>query len=153
MEISIEKISIWILEALESEWRREPDIGKCRPVSEVLGPLKQKHNLTDADITRGVKFCLQKGYIDVVTRHDGQAMLPSDDGLTILGKIAQVRLDEQEKKKWSRSDKISLASLVFAIVAFFLGFFLGDHFSKRPESIPVQLPQTNTTADTSTVLH
>ena len=118
---SIEQISIWILEAFEEEWQREPDWLKCRISKYVLGPLKQRHNLADADITRGLRFCAEKGYIKTLNREDGQAILPSDCGLAALGTIAMNRIEEKEKKKWTRTDKIALASFAFTVIAFLFG--------------------------------
>ena len=118
---SIEQISIWILEALEEEWQREPDWLKCRTAKYVLGSLKQKHNLTDADIKRGLNFCVENGYIKALNRADGQAIQPSNNGLGILGEIAISRIEKQEKKKWTRADKIALAGFIFTVIAFVVG--------------------------------
>ena len=146
---SIEKISIWVLEALEEEWRREPDWLKCRLASEVLSPLKPEHQIEDADITRGLHFLIERRYIKALNRADGQALMPSDDGLAMLGKIALSRIEEQEKKKWTRADKIALASLIFAVITFFVGIFIGDHLSKKSDNLPRQLQQTNNPSNTS----
>ena len=135
MAHNVEKISIWILEALEEEWRREPDILKCRTEGVVFGEVMAKHNLENADISRAIMFMVapNRQYLKIVDRQDGRAILPSDNGLAILGRIALCRIEEQEKKKWSRADKISLASLVIGIVLFFLGYFLGDHNAKKSD--------------------
>jgi hypothetical protein len=108
-----------------------------------LGTLKTKHSLDDADIARGLKFCNERGYIKVLNREDGQAMLPSDDGIRMFAQVEQVRLDEQEKKKWSRADKISLASLVVGVILFFLGYYIGDRNAKKSDNMPTPPQQTN----------
>ena len=133
---NVERVSIWVLEALEGEWRREPDLLKCRPVSEVLEPLKSAHQIEDEDINRAIRFMLSpsRAYITGVNRHDGQAMQPSDNGQAILAHLALARLEENEKKQWSRSDKIALAGFLFSIVTFVAGFLVGDHTSKTPDN-------------------
>jgi len=146
---SIETISIWILEALEEEWRREPDWLKCRLASEVLGPLKPAHQIEDADITRGLHFLMDRRYIKALNRSDGQALLPSDDGLAMLAKIDLSRIEEQEKKQWTRADKIALASLLFSVITFCLGLFIGDHLSKKSDNVVTPLQQTNNPSDAS----
>jgi hypothetical protein len=147
MPPSVEKISIWVLEALEEEWRRDPSLLTCRPASQVLGPLKTKHNIEDADIDRAIMFMISptRQYLQVVNREDGQAILPSDNGLAMLSKIALVRIEEEEKKKWTRADKIALASFIFTVIAFFVGLFIGDHLPKKTDNNPPLLQQTNAT--------
>lgn len=141
----VERISIWILEALEEEWRREPDLMKCRLTSEVLGPLKDRYKIEDKDITRALHFMLadSRRYLTVLTRPDGQAILPSDNGLAIMAKIAESRIEDTEKKKWSRSDKIALASFVFSVVTFAIGFFAGAQSSKKSDGNQPAMQQTN----------
>jgi hypothetical protein len=153
MPPSVEQISIWILEALEEEWRRECDLVKCRTTAVVLGEVMAKHSLKNADIDRGLHFCIERQYIKAVNREDGQAMLPSNYGLAILAKIAKVGIEEQEKRKWSRADKISLASLIFGVITFFIGVFIGDHLSKKSDSLPSQPQQTNSITNTSPKSH
>jgi len=117
---TVEKISIWILEAVEKEWRREPDVMKCRPASQVLGPLKTEHGITDGDIDNAIMFMCapSRQYLTILNRNDGQAIIPSDNGLSILGRIEQHRLEEKEKRKWSRADKIALVSFIFTVFSF-----------------------------------
>jgi hypothetical protein len=141
---SIEKISIWILEVLDEERQREPDLQYARPATEVLGVLKTKHGITDAEITRGLNFCIERQYIKAATLPDGaQVMLPSVAGVAMHGLILKARRDEQEKKKWSRSDKIALASFAFSIFTFFGGLYIGR---QNPDKSTTALPppqQTN----------
>ena len=96
MAHTIEKVSIWILEALEEEWRREPDILKCRIVDVVLGEVMAKHGLENDEITRAIIFMMStsRQYLRVIERQDGKAILPSDAGLAILGTIQLQRIDE-----------------------------------------------------------
>jgi hypothetical protein len=145
---SVEQISIWVLEALEEEWRRDPSLLTCHPASQVLGPLKAKYKIEDADITRALTFMISpsRQYLQIVNRDDGQAILPSDTGLAILGKIALSRIEEQEKKKWTRADKIALASLAFSVIAFVVGVFIGDHLSKKSDNTQPALQHTNATS-------
>jgi hypothetical protein len=58
------------------------------------------------------------------------AIVPSDNGLAILAKIELSRMEEKEKKKWSRADKIALASLIFSVVSFFARYYFGDRNAK-----------------------
>ena len=148
---SVEQISIWTLEALEEEWRREPDQLKCQPASKVLGPLKDRYNIEDKDITAALHFMLadSRRYLTVINRPDGQAILPSDNGLAILAVIRQSRIEEQEKKKWSRADKIALASLALSAVTFVAGFFAGAQSSKKPADNQPRQQQTNPAPVTS----
>jgi len=61
----------------------------------------------------------------------------------MLSKIALVRIEEEEKKKWTRADKIALASFIFTVIAFFVGLFIGDHLPKKTDNNPPLLQQTN----------
>jgi len=109
MAHTVEQVSIWILEAVEKEWRREPDVYKCRPASEVLGPLKAEHGITDSQIDHAIHFMCSESrqYLSIITRNDGMAIIPSDNGLVMLGRLELNRIEEREKKKWSRADKIA----------------------------------------------
>jgi hypothetical protein len=151
MAHAVEKISIWILEALEEEWRREPNILKCRTCEVVLGEVMAKHGLENNEITRAINFMFvpPRQYLQIVERQDGKAVLPSENGLAILGKIALTRLEEQEKKKWSRGDKLALASFVLSAISFFAGIHVGEQATKKSASMPIVSQQTNSAAITS----
>jgi hypothetical protein len=150
---TVEKISIWVLEAVEQEWRREPDYLKCRPASEVLGPLKSKHSIEDADIDHAIHFMCSpsRKYLTVLNRDDGMVVFPSDNGLAILAKIELSRIEEKEKKKWSRADKIALASLIFSVVSFFAGYYFGDRNAKSSTDNLTTSSQTNSISQSMTV--
>jgi hypothetical protein len=148
MAHTVEKISIWVLEAVEKEWRREPDILKCRLASEVLGPLKTKYGITDAEIDHAIHFMCSpsRQYLSIINRDEGMAIFPSDNGLAILAKIELSRIGDQEKKKWSRADKIALASFIFSVVSFFAGFHIGEQSTKKTENMQIPLTPTNSAA-------
>ena len=96
MATSTEQITIWILEALEKEWQREPSIIKCRPSSIVLGEVMAEHGLANDEITKAITFMASpsRQYLQICGREDGQAILPSDAGLRMLGTIQLHRVDE-----------------------------------------------------------
>jgi hypothetical protein len=146
---SIERVSIWILEVLEEERQREPNCMKCRLESDVLGTLKARHSTDDSTITKGLRFCLDRGYVSRLKRQDGIATSLTDDGIKMLGQIQQCRLDEEEKKKWSRSDKIALASFIFSVLTFVAGYFAGAQASKKSDSMQTPPPQTATNITSS----
>jgi hypothetical protein len=150
MSHTIEGMAIWILEALDEERQNEQDLMKCRPSSLVFGELKTKHGLEDKDINRGLRFCLDQGFVTVLNRPDGQAMLPSKIGIKMLGEILMVRhqeeekkKQEEEKKKWTRADKIALASLIFSVLSYFLGFYVGKHDVQSSDAAANVPQQTN----------
>jgi DNA-binding PadR family transcriptional regulator len=143
MAPSVEKISIWVLEALEEEWRREPDWTKCRTASQVLGPLKPAHQIEDADITRALHFLSERGYIKSLKRPDGPARLPSDDGLAMLARIKLARTEETESKRWTRTQKIAVAAIVVSVILPFVGWIVFGHAASRPAKQPLVAPQTN----------
>jgi len=95
---SIERITIWILEALDDERQREPHCLKCRLESEILGTLKDRHSIDDVAITKGLRFCLDRGYISRLKRPDGIATSLTDDGIRMWGQVQQTRLDEANEK-------------------------------------------------------
>ncbi|MGA2178536.1 MAG: hypothetical protein ABSH15_02995 [Verrucomicrobiota bacterium] len=96
MATSTEQIAIGILEALEKEWQREPSIVKCRPSSIVLGEVMAAHGLANEEITKTIMFMAapERQYLQICNREDGQAILPSDAGLRMLGAIQLHRIDE-----------------------------------------------------------
>lgn len=134
MAPSIEKVVLWILEALEQERQREPDWLKCRVASEVLGTIKAKHGVDDARIRHGLDFCLQTRYVKVLNRQDGQVVALDDDGIRMYATIEKARLDEREKKKWSRTEKIALASFIFTVISFFIGLHIGETSARKSDS-------------------
>jgi hypothetical protein len=148
---TVEKISIWILEAVEKEWRREPDVMKCRPASQVLGPLKTEHGITDGDIDNAIMFMCapSRQYLTILNRNDGQAIIPSDNGLSILGRIEQHRLEEKEKRKWSRADKIALVSFIFTVFSFFAGYHFGQQTTDKRDADKPTITATNSVSHTS----
>jgi hypothetical protein len=141
---SIEQVSIWILEVLEEERQREPDWLKCRVASEVLGALKPKHGLDGARINHGLNFCAEKRYVKFLNRQDGQVAALDDAGVIMIGLLQKSRLDDQEKKNWSRADKIALASLLLSIVSFVAGFHLGEQAATKSDNKPIPPLQTVT---------
>jgi hypothetical protein len=143
MAPSVENVSIWVLEALEDEWRCEPDLTKCRTASQVLGPLKPGHQIEDADITRALHFLIQKRYIKALNRPNGQAILPSEDGLAMLSRIKFARTEERETKRWTRTQKIAVAAIVVPVILAFVGWVLFSHAGSRPVKQPPVSSQTN----------
>ena len=132
MEYTVEKIGIWILEALEDEWRREPDWAKCKTSAEVLGPLKPKYQIDDADITRALHFIAERRYVKVLNRQDGQAVMISDDGLVILAKIKQNRIEEakleaagkKENAERRQDVRLKIYPIVISILALVIAYLV-----------------------------
>src|SRR5207249_7769855 len=72
MAASTDQIAIWILMALKEEWERDPSHLTCRIESVVLGPLKSKHKIEDADITRGIRFLVDHRMLDRSEEHTSE---------------------------------------------------------------------------------
>ena len=108
MAHNVEKVSIWILEALEEEWRREPDILKCRTEGVVLGEVMEKYSLENDEISRAIMFMVSpaRQYLRIIDRQDGRAILPSDNGLAILAQIHLERLNEAKAQAASQKAEI-----------------------------------------------
>ena len=70
--------------ALKEEWERDSSHLTCRTESAVLGPLKSEHHVEAADITRGIRFLIERRLLNAVNRQDGRATLPSPAGLDYL---------------------------------------------------------------------
>jgi len=147
MTTSTEQICIWILEALEKEWQREPSIIKCRPSSVVLGGVMAEHGLTNDEITKAITFMASpsRQYLQICGREDGQAILPTDAGLRMLGAIQLHRVDEakaqsaaQKSERERRQDVrqrwypiiIALLMLVIAYLAYRLS--VTSHIATPP---------------------
>lgn len=124
MNGTTEQIAIWILEALKSEWERTPTLIDCRAQKFVLGELKSKYQLEDADITRGLRFLISIGAIDSARRQDEQATLPSITGLEFLKthQCAQKKEVEREQDVRLRIYPIIIA-ILSAIIAL-LGYLV-----------------------------
>jgi len=132
MEHTVEQVSIWILEAVEKEWRREPSIIKCRPSSIVLGEVMAEHGLANEEISRAIMFMVAptRQYLTICSRDDGQAILPSDAGLRMLATIQLHRIDEakaaaaSERAETHRREDVRLriyqiiAALLAVLVAY-----------------------------------
>jgi hypothetical protein len=84
MDASTEQIAVWILTALKEEWEHDRSHLTCRAESVVLGPLKSKYNIEDADITRSIRYLVDRRMLQAVNRQDGRATLPSPAGLDYL---------------------------------------------------------------------
>ncbi|XHR28577.1 MAG: hypothetical protein ACFUZC_22000 [Chthoniobacteraceae bacterium] len=115
MAISTEQIAIWILAALKEEWERDPSLLTCRTEASVLVSLKSKHKINDSDITRGIRFLLQRGMLTAVNRKDGRATLASMCGQEFL----EAHMDskkEQTKADFDRRFRV-YAVIVAIIVA------------------------------------
>jgi hypothetical protein len=132
MAHTVEQVSIWVLEALEAEWRREPDITKCRTEGIVLGEVMAAHDLESTDIDRALEFMVAptRQYLRVVGRQDGRAILPSDAGLAMLARIQLQRIDEAKAKaddekteKYRRQDvRLRIYTLIIALLAVLVSY-------------------------------
>ena len=68
-----EDIAILILEALKQEWERNQSHLTCPTEAAILGPVKSKYKLEDADINRGMNFLVNRQMVAAVNRKDGRA--------------------------------------------------------------------------------
>lgn len=122
MAASTEQIAFWILAALKEEWERDPSHSTCRPESVVLGALKTQHKIEDADITRGIRYLIDRRALDAVNRKDGRATLPNTIGLEILAEHHAAQKREAERKQSARwtiyAVVISLIGLVLTYLAY-----------------------------------
>jgi|SRR5215469_12400813 len=137
---SVARISIWILEAIEKEWRREPDWLKCRAASQVLGPLKTEHGIEDEDIDHAIHFMCSpsRQYLKVLKRDDGIALLPSVSGLGVLDTIERHRLKEKERNAHAR-----------AFFPFFAGYYFFQQKADKQNANKPAVTVTNLVSHTS----
>ena len=112
MHAPTEQIAIWILMALKEEWEHDPSHSTGRTESVVLGPLKSKHNIEDADISRGIRFLASRRMLQAVNREDGRATPPSPVGLEYLAAHIAQHL-ASNKVEPSRPSKTSYSLSVF----------------------------------------
>ena len=128
MATSTEQIAIWVLQALKEEWERDPSRMTCRTEAAVLGPLKTKHGIEDVDITRGIRFLVERRALDAVNREDGRATLPNATGFEILAAHNSAQRREAEQEQRRRMDRgtsmrgwiaiiISVLSFIIAVIA------------------------------------
>ena len=103
MATSTEQSALCILAALKEEWERDPSLLSCRTESLVLGPLKSKHKIEEAEITRGIRFLIERRALDALVRKDGRATLPfmmalesasSEDRERLLAAFGNVNLSD-----------------------------------------------------------
>jgi hypothetical protein len=114
MAASTEQIALWILAALKEERERDPSRLTCRTEAIVLGPLKSKHKIEDADITRGIKYLMGRRALDAVNRKDGRATLPNEIGLEIL---AEHLASEKKRTKEEFDRRFRVYAVIVAIIA------------------------------------
>jgi len=119
---STEQIAIWILMALKEEWERDPSHLTCRTGAIVLGPLESKHAIEDADITRGMRFLIDRRMLDAVNREDGRATLPNALGLEHLAAHEAAQKREVERKQDVRLKIYPIIIAILALVIAFLGY-------------------------------
>ena len=114
MAISTEQIAIWILAVLKEEWERDSSIITCRTEASVLGFLKPKHKIDDSDITRGLRFLVERKMLTAVNRKDGRATLPSRCGLEYL---AEHLASKNERAKADFDRRFRVYAVIIAIIA------------------------------------
>jgi hypothetical protein len=153
MATPTEHIAVWILEAAEAEALREPDLIKRRLDSFVLGEVMAAHSLESVDIDRGVKFLVDRRLLDAVGKDGGVVSYPTTDGEDFLRehreqtrRFIAAKVESIEKKKWTRSEKIALASFILSVVSFFVGIHVGQQGAKKSDSMPTVSPPTNSAA-------
>ena len=83
---------------MKEEWERDPSLLTCRTDSVVLGSLKSEHQVEDADITRGIRFLVDRRMLEAVNRKDGRATLPSPSGLEYLAAHMAEHLGSNKKE-------------------------------------------------------
>jgi hypothetical protein len=118
MATSTRQIAIWILEALKEERKRQPDFMKCRHEGEVLTPLREQHQLVNADISDGLSFLNRRKLLHIYLLPDtSRVAWISDDGLEYLedyhsaieaDRIYQERETEKAKTMQERESEHSL---------------------------------------------
>ncbi len=100
--------------ALKEEWERDPSHLTCRIESVVLGPLKSKHKIEDADITRGIRFLIDHRMLDAVNRNDGRATLPNPTGFEYL---AAYLASEKKRSKDEFDRRFRVYAVIIAVIA------------------------------------
>ncbi len=114
MSASTERIAIWILEALKAEWERDPSHLTCRTDAVLLGSLKPKHNIGDADISRGINFLVSRSMLSAVNRSEGRASFPSERGFEYLA--AHIS-SEAARRKEAFDRRFRVYAVIVAIIA------------------------------------
>ena len=116
---STEQIAIWMLEALEKEYEREPDISKCRFDSIVFGEVMAKHHLENEDINRGLRFIMSFRGIRAVNEEGGRQRrtLPTPNGLQYLEdyRLRQRQENTLQKRQVQEHKQHSIIFLTFII--------------------------------------
>lgn len=124
MATSTEQIALWILAALKEEWERDPSHLTCRTESIVLGVLKSQHKIEDADITRGIRFLIDRRALDAVNRKDGRATLPNTIGFEILAEHASSQKRDVERRQDVRQRWYPIIIAIMALIIAYLSYKL-----------------------------
>lgn len=124
MATSTEQIALWILAALKEEWERDPSHLTCRTESVVLGALKSQHKIEDADITRGIRYLIDRRALGAVNRKDGRATLPNAIGLEILAEHASAQKRDVERRQDVRQRWYPIIIAILMLVIAYLAYRL-----------------------------
>jgi hypothetical protein len=81
---STKQIAIWILIALKEAWERKSSLLTYCTESALFSQIKYAHTIKDADITRGIRFLVERRMIKTVNRKDAGVRFPSLNGLDYL---------------------------------------------------------------------
>ena len=117
--ISAQQIAIWMLEALEKEQEREPNISKCRTEDQIFREVMIKHGLKDADIKRGYQFLIGIDGLHSENGIDGRHTLPSPNGLQRL----KEHVEAKESKGWTLERRLTLYSIIIALIGVVVAYF------------------------------
>jgi hypothetical protein len=153
MATPTEHIAIWILEAAEAEALREPDIIKRRLDADVYSEVMAARSLASVDIDRGMRFLVDRRLISAVGKDGGAVTYPTTIGEDFLRAYREqsrqaitAKVESIEKKKWTRSEKLSLASFILSVVSSFAGIHVGQQSEKKSDSMQIAPSPTNSAA-------
>ena len=117
--VPAKQIGIWILAVLSDELERDPSPLTCQTSSVLLGPLKAKYDIDDADLDRGIRFLVDQQMINACNRPDGRAILPNQSGIEFLAENSEKKPPAKQAERPNIVENVThwfQSKLVFAIL-------------------------------------
>ena len=102
MRSSTERVAVRLMKALQKEWAREPDLLKCRTLSDVASKICRSQDEYD----RVVKFISSKGMIDAVQREARLVAKPNAVGDAWI---------QSHHEKWNPQARVAMLTLIWTI--------------------------------------
>jgi hypothetical protein len=121
MDKSTEQIAVRILTALKEAWERKSSLLTYCTESAFFSQLKHEHTMNDADITRGIRFLVERRMIKTVNRKDDRIRFPNLNGLDYLAAYLEIAAamvaTDRSKHGWKQIGKF-LSRIIAPIKSF-----------------------------------